>query len=244
MMNIVDIIGKLSITICLIAFLNSIIGDMKFKSQYSYAEIKSFSKQNIDTLTDPLQKNITNPKYIKHKGEKNVYALLPQAEYSLSGYVVAVNTNFWLRNIMRNNFDEIALIDIGIVWGELAKSPELLKKHIKFKSYKTLGSARSLNWRYKKLEHETPWNIEYAKSHIAHTHIIPANTNVMSALLKIKKGSIVKLDGYLVDIYTDKSVTTIKTSLSRYDTNPTSRGNGACEIMYVTQVQIKDKIYN
>lgn len=78
---------------------------------------------------------------------------------------------------------------------------------------------------------------------MGHTHIIPATVNVMSAMLKIKKYDTVKLDGYLVDIYTDKGDVIAYTSLSRFDTNATSRGSGACEDMYVTQVQIGDKIY-
>lgn len=243
-MNLFETIGKVSFFICVCAILNSLVGDVIFKSQYSYAKISGFSNELIDTSKDPIQTPLQNPKYIKYKAEKNIYALLPQAEYSISGYIVAKNTNFWLRNIMRNEFDELALIDFGIVWGDLAKDPILLKKYLKFKSHKTLGSARSLSWKYKKPVHETPWSIDYAGTHLAHTHIIPANKNVMSALLKAKNNSIIKLNGYLVDIYTDKSELIAKTSLSRHDTNPTSRGNGACEVMYVTQVQIKNEIYN
>ena len=65
----------------------------------------------------------------------------------------------------------------------------------------------------------------------------------MSSLLTIKKNDIVKLDGYLVDIYTDAGEIVAKTSLSRFDNNATSRGYGACEDMYVTQVQIGNRIY-
>ena len=67
--------------------------------------------------------------------------------------------------------------------------------------------------------------------------------NVMRALSSVKTGDTVKLDGYLVDIYTDKTKLVAKTSLSRTDTDPTSRGSGACEVMYVKQVQIGNKIY-
>ena len=65
----------------------------------------------------------------------------------------------------------------------------------------------------------------------------------MAGLLSIKKNDIVKLDGYLVDIYTDKNELVARTSMSRTDTDPTSRGSGACEDMYVKQVQIGNKIY-
>ena len=71
----------------------------------------------------------------------------------------------------------------------------------------------------------------------------PANANVMGALLKVKKNDIVKIDGYLVDIYNGKGKTLGKSSLSRTDTDATSRGYGACEEMYAKQVQIGNKIY-
>lgn len=135
------------------------------------------------------------------------------------------------------------LMDIGIVWGDLAIDKKALYKHLKFKSTKTLGQARQLQVRCKKNCAGMPWSIDYVDTHLSHTHLIPANPNIMGGLLRIKKNDIVKLDGYLVDIYTDKSETVALTSMSRYDRNTTSRGYGACEDMYVKQVQIGNKIY-
>ena len=231
---------------CLILFLlmlfNSMLGDVLFRIKYAFPKISSFDGPQIITVNDPVQINITNAKYIKAYGEKDIYALQPQAHYSISGMVVTKNTNFWFRDIMRNQFDDICLMDLGIVWGDLANDRKELYKHWKFKSHKTLGQARQLEWRSKP-PHNTPWTLGYVSSHISHTHLIPANYNVMGGLLRIKKNDIVKLDGYLVDIYTDKSELVARTSMSRTDTDPTSRGSGACEDMYVKQVQIGNKIY-
>ena len=144
---------------------------------------------------------------------------------------------------MRSEFDDVFLIDLGIVWGELASKPKELHKHWKFTSTKTLGQARQLQWRAKPPYNNTYWDLNYVSSHVSHTHIIPANANVMGALLKVKKNDIVKIDGYLVDIYNGKGKTLGKSSLSRTDTDATSRGYGACEEMYAKQVQIGNKIY-
>ena len=231
---------------CLILFLlmllNSMLGDVLFRLKYAFPKISSLEGSQIITVNDPVQINITNAKYIKAYGEKDIYALQPQAHYSISGMVVTKNTNFWFRDIMRNQFDDICLMDLGIVWGDLANDRKELYKHWKFKSHKTLGQARQLEWRSKP-PHNTPWTLGYVSSHISHTHLIPANYNVMGGLLRIKKNDIVTLDGYLVDIYTDKSELVARTSMSRTDTDPTSRGSGACEDMYVKQVQIGNKIY-
>ena len=233
--------------LCLIALIliifNSILGDILFRIKYTFPKQSSESNQIINTLDEPIQKNLHQDKYIKTYGEKNKYILKLQAKYSISGLVVSKNTNFWLRDVMRNNFDDICLMDIGIVWGDLSNNKKELYKYWKFKSKNTLGSIRQLSWQSKIQIENNPWSVDYISSHISHTHLIPSNPNVMGGLLKIKKNDIVKLDGYLVDIYTDKNETVALTSMSRYDSDTTSRGYGACEDMYVKQVQIGDKVY-
>lgn len=234
---------RLSLIVFIIICLNSILGDAMFRLQYSFPKVSSTSSVKINTLADPIQNNLSGNDIITVRGDKNRYILRPQAEYSLAGLVIARNTNFWFRDIMRSTFDDVCLMDIGVAWGELAVDKKLLYKHWKFKSYKSLGQSRRLEWRSKPPYDNTVWDLGYVSSHVSHTHLIPANANVMGALLTIKKNSIVKLDGYLVDIYTDKNELVARTSMSRHDKDSTSRGSGACEDMYVTKVQIDNKIY-
>ena len=240
--------GKLSAVLVIILIINSILGDISFRSKYKLPKMTEKTDKIISTYNEPLQKNLSATKYIKAKGEKNDYVLKAEAEYSISGLVVAKNDNFWFRDVMRNQFDDIALLDLGIVWGDLARDTDILYGNVKFKSTKTLGQARQLQPRCRKRGcPDFPWQWDYFNSHVSHNHLIPATPNVMSALLKIKVDENVKLEGYLVDIYTDKSDIVAMTSLSRNDNNAEARGagkgGGACEIMYVTEVQIGDKIY-
>ena len=232
---------------CLIAIIliciNSLLGDIIFRIQYSFPKLSETSDNIINVMEEPKQISVNKKGFVKVYGEKKQYRLDLQAEYSISGLVVAKNNNFWFRDLMRSTFDDVCLIDFGIVWGDLATDKKRLNKHMKFKSTKTLGQARALNWRTKPPYNEVPWTFDYMSSHLAHTHMIPANQNVMSALLSVKKGDYIKLDGYLVDIYTLNGQIIAKTSLSRYDNNATSRGYGACEDMYVKRVQIGNKIY-
>lgn len=231
--------GKISLIALILISFNSMLGDLLFRVKYSFPKA-TVIEQVIDISKEPVQINLQDAKYIKYRGEKDLYALKPQAEYSISALVVAKNSNFWFRDIMRSKFDDVALLDLGLVWGDLASDKKELYSHIKFKSKKTLGQARMLQYRW---DGTSPWGNDYITSHIAHTHMIPANPNVMGGLLQIKKNDTVKIDGYLVDIYTDKSELVAYTSMSRHDTNASSRGSGACEDMYVTQVQIGNKIY-
>lgn len=231
---------KISIIALTLMIFNSMLGDLLFRVKYSFPKVSATTEQIINTYKEPVQINLRDEKYIKYRGEKDLYALKPQAEYSISALVVAKNSNFWFRDVMRSKFDDVALLDLGLVWGDLAVDRKELYSHIKFNSKKTLGQARMLYYRW---DGTSPWGASYITSHIAHTHMIPANPNVMGGLLQIKKNDIVKIDGYLVDIYTDKSELVAYTSLSRTDTNASSRGSGACEDMYVTQVQIGNKVY-
>lgn len=234
---------KISLVAVIVICLNSITGDVFFRLQYSFPILHSTTAKTIDTSKNPIQKTLTNPKLIKVRGEKNNYLLEPMAEYTLNGLVVAKNTNFWFRDIMRSTFDDVCLMDVGVVWGDLATDKKILNKNIKFKSTKTLASARMLYWRGKVPLNKFPWTVDYTNSHLSHTHLIPANSNVMSALLTIKKWDKISLNGYLVDIYTDKNELVARTSMSRTDKDATSRGSGSCEDMYVTKVQINDKIF-
>ena len=234
---------RLSLLIFIIIVVNSILGDILFRVKFSFPHVSQIATEPINTYKEPVQIELQDAKYLKIYGEKYRFAIQPQAQYSLSGLVVAKNTNFWFRDVMRSKFDDVFLIDLGIVWGDLARDKVKLYKHWKFKSSKTLGQSRRLQWQSKPPYDDMPWDIGFVSSHVSHTHIIPANSNVMGALLKIKKNDIVKIDGYLIDIYTEKAEAIGKSSLSRTDTDATSRGFGACEEMYVKQVQIGDKIY-
>jgi len=225
------------------------INELCFQLMYMHASVDSYTQQPINIYQEPIQILPSSKKpfafYTKNKME---CMMTPMADYSISALVVAKNTNVWLRGLMNSNFDNIALIDFGFLCGEVA-SPEI-SKHFRFRSKKRLDNARELRpmptW-------GSSWSgvsdylvsknlsLDYFFTHMSHVHVVPANDNVMSAVMQLKKGDSVKLDGYLVDMNFDGTST--RTSLSRSDTNPTSRGNGACEVMYVYRVQIKNKIY-
>ncbi len=65
----------------------------------------------------------------------------------------------------------------------------------------------------------------------ANMHMIPASAAIERALKKFRRGDIIRIRGYLVDI-DHASGWTWRTSMTRSDT-----GDGACEIVYVEDVQ-------
>ncbi len=241
--NLLFIIGSICI---LFASVNEII----FQTKYAVQPIYHTAEQSIDAHKEPVQTEPSSKQPFVFTAENNEkYTVIPMADYDISAMVVAKNTNVWLRGLMNSSFDNIALIDFGLLGGELADAEAL--KHVRFRSKKILNSARELrpmpaygrSWRdVDSYLQSRGLSFDYFGSHMSHIHVIPANDNVMSALMKLKKKDLVRFEGYLVDLeYGNGSRS--RTSLSRNDTNPTSRGNGACEVMYVKSVQLKNRIY-
>lgn len=211
--------------------------------KFGIAIPSGFTNSEISLINDPVQKNyskdLQKAKTFTYKSliSKTKVELIPQAHYTLSGRVVAFNHDFLLT---KGYFDKSALYDLGATWGKDMSEPQFFKKYFKIYSQKVeLTGSRILYWQWK---YDTPLTEQYITSHISHTHIIPANNNVMAAMLKLKLYDKVKIEGELVDMKFTSHQGAIPqythTSLSRTDTE-----GSACETMYVTKVQIGNFIY-
>ena len=80
-------------------------------------------------------------------------------------------------------------------------------------------------------------DLGYIASHTANTHLIPASGRVASALARVRRGDVVRLEGDLVDIDGPDGFLW-RTSLTRTDT-----GAGACETLYVRAITIGTRKY-
>lgn len=216
------------------SFLNNILNTRK-------AQVSSYDYKDIDINNDPVQnlyryysKQRTEFEYTSLKSH-NQYKLLPVAYYKISGLVVTKNTYFPIKT----TFDDIALYDIGLVWGKLANH-DFFKKNCKAESSQYDDGARMIMYNCIDIE-QLGYNFDDLESHISHTHLIPANDNIKTALYSIKKYDIVELEGELVNIILGKE--TIETSIERDDDDGSSSGDGACEIMYLKKIKIGTKIY-
>ena len=73
----------------------------------------------------------------------------------------------------------------------------------------------------------------------SNNHLIPCDNKNKKLMDSIKEGDFVRIEGYLVNVYckkSDESYFNWNTSTSRNDT-----GNGACEIVYVTNITWLEK---
>ena len=116
-------------------------------------------------------------------------------------------------------------------WGPLVSPP--YEDQIKWSQ-----SGRWYHWRY---EACPGLNNDLIRKHSSNTHICPATKNVRNAVLSLKRDDLAELSGYLVDLSGVKGrgkTFTWNTSRNRSD-----RGDGSCEVMYVTQVIARGEIY-
>ncbi|MBR1724720.1 MAG: hypothetical protein IJ723_06870, partial [Ruminococcus sp.] len=126
--------------------------------------------------------------------------------------------------------DQLSPVDIGIAWGKVAEYNDRIDFHWS-------QANRWLNWRTKTYEEIEPVGGEAAvMEQAANNHIVPADTSVKRKALKIRAGDHVRLKGYLVNINATKSNGATfwwNSSTSRTDT-----GAHACEVFYVTDVEV------
>lgn len=241
-----DKIEKICI-ICFFIFLFIFRGWIGYWLKFGVAIPSKFDSRPINTTQEPIQINYTKEEQAKKTFtytsliNNHKITIIPQAHYKLSGLTIAYNHSFLF---ISDFFDSAALYDYGAAWGKLGN-----KKFYDtyFESYSEKHEITGSRMLYTKAKtFNLPVSEEYATSHWSHSHIVPANRNIMAAFLKIKKWDKVMIEGDLIDMeYTDRYnyKRKYKTSMSRNDIDPGDRGNGACETIYVTKIKIGNKIY-
>ena len=146
------------------------------------------------------------------------------ASYCINGRVVDVQ-----KYIPYNIENQLSPIDVGISWGFLARAEN--NKKINWFS----AGNRFLSWR----SDDGMWinqmgGVNRISEYNSNNHLIASDENTEKLIKMIKKNDYIRIDGYLVNAYcrrNDGSYFTWNTSTSRNDS-----GNGACEIIYVTNV--------
>lgn len=118
---------------------------------------------------------------------------------------------------------DVAPLDIAVGWGPMSDSAVLADLSIS-------QSGRFYFWHY---EEGPPIPREAIESHSANWHLVPASKSVWRTLKSLRVGSVVRLEGKLIDIETADHAR-ISTSLRRDDT-----GAGACEVIYVESASVR-----
>lgn len=187
--------------------------------------IPSEASEYYDSLNpqdQPFQETISLPEFTNYL-YKNV-SFIPRAKYSIDARL--------LRKKKYSRGIEARTIpwDFALGWGIMSEQSNLndlkLKQLLRFYLYSL------------KPGHPIPQT--QIRDNSANCHLIPASKNLLKVLAKIRKGDLIRIEGYLVDIsFEHKRPYVWKTSLVRTD-----EGAGACETIYVESIIWKGKKYN
>ncbi|MFC1663358.1 hypothetical protein ACFL04_04330 [Patescibacteria group bacterium] len=177
-------------------------------------------------ISDPIQEQVeTKPITIQQDGM--TAELIPLYNYSTAGLVVTDHrSGVWYDYAHKN--DPFNTRDLCLVWGQNLTSGSYNKG-----SYKS--GDFTCYWDFKTWD---DYN-SFSSLHIANNHLIPANSEIENKINSVAVGDVVQITGQLVNYQvSDETSTTYgsrTTSTTRSDT-----GNGACEVIYVTAMDILD----
>ncbi len=158
----------------------------------------------------PRQDSIARP----HVFSMNGYELRTLAQFGLTARALSVT------DYRMGRESDLSPLDIAFGWGRMSEPPVSDR----------LSISQSNRWYYWRFEGEPPIPPREIETSSANMHLIPADAGVARALGKIRKGQIVKLSGYLVEIKA-KDGWSWRSSMTRDDT-----GQGSCEVIFVQAV--------
>lgn len=150
------------------------------------------------------------------------YTVSPKFEYDIYGLVVTYHeSRSWFDISHKEWGDVINIKDLCVVWG--GNTDNDLYKQIKFTS-----SDFTCDWFTKDYQVWKAFN----KSGASNNHLITEDPRIAKAIFSVLKGDQVRVKGFLAEYSNDKGFHR-GTSTTRDDTR-----NGACETIYVTDIQV------
>jgi hypothetical protein len=165
-------------------------------------------------IPDPIQINTSELDALFLSAEDYDVSIDILAEYNIEAVIKS-------KKKYTDYSSQIAQYDLALAWGDL--NQEDIDDHIKY-------SQRG-RWYYYNWDAGSLVSGSYIGEHSSNVHIISEDDLVLKEIKKLAVNNHIKLTGYLVNVNFESGAW--KSSLTRFDT-----GDGACEIMYVTNVEI------
>jgi hypothetical protein len=147
------------------------------------------------------------------------YRLTRRAKFDLRARVLSREDYRW------ESESDLAPIDLALGWGAMSDQAVLDRITI------TQGSR----WYFTRYKLPPPISEQAIVNNSSNMHMVPSNRWVLKKLKEVRRGDVVQLKGFLVDISSDSGFKW-RTSLRRDDT-----GNGSCELFYVEEIHIEER---
>ena len=178
----------------------------------------------VDVSGEPRQTALPSPGVVPVEFGGKGYLIEKHHRYEISGEVLSVET---YNVAFKSEFFDV---DLGLIWGPRVAD---LKQRYTFNQ-----GGRWLFWNSK-----DPVSDDercYITAHISNNHLIPApgRRNLFKAVRWPGRGDKVRIAGYLVTIKNPSGGIAVASSTVREDS-----GAGACEVIWVEEIQINTGIY-
>ena len=168
------------------------------------------TKEGIGAPFEVTRKNVT-------------YAVKPLFSYELWGLVVSYHHSASFIDVSHKQWNDfLNTKDICVIWGTNVETG--VYKRMTFRN-------RDFTCTYRYPDRET--GELFSENGLSNNHLLPADPFVADAILKARTGDQVHFKGWLVSYGQKGAPYSRGSSTVRND-----RGNGACEVVYVTEFEI------
>lgn len=163
--------------------------------------------------SEPMQNNLTGDDSAFDFGD---FHLKPLARFTLDARLLHSRVY---------RFDpgaSLVPIDLAVGWGPMSDQQVLDRLHI----------SQSMRFFWYEYKNPPPIPKDQIISHATNIHIIPATAKLAASCKSLRCGALIHLSGELVEAV-GPHIGTWRSSLSRTDS-----GNGACELLYLEEMEV------
>ena len=180
----------------------------------------------IDRLTDPLQQSTFRKPFWIETGSQR-YRVSPLHDYTLDGVVVSYHDADAFSDIWHHDKwkDFLNVRDLCVIWGENVASGVYQKMDFENDSWTC--------WAYWP---DAQTGSQFQMRQLSNNHLLVDNLMLKEILMSAERGDHIRISGQLASYENPGNGFLRGTSTRRDDT-----GNGACETIYVEDVQIVSK---
>lgn len=166
----------------------------------------------VTVAADPQQFDIENGRPFTFRG----YRLTPLARFRVEARVLSAE------HYRLGRESDLSNVDLALGWGPMSDTAVIRQLHI----------SQGNRFYYYSWENDPPIAPREIVTHSANMHMIPADGGIETRLEAVRPGNIVAIEGQLVAVEAGDGWRW-RSSLTRTDT-----GNGACEVVWVSDVQV------
>ncbi len=177
----------------------------------------------IDVLEPPgLERQ--KPEIVRLSRDGYDITITRKACYTVRGIVVGRENYYSGWNSL------VSPADVALCWGKIAENG----------TYRRLKWSQGNRWYFWRAGEDFGYSNDFIAGHSSNNHLIPSTPNLEKAVKGLKEGDAVELAGHLADVAATKQTRNYwwNSSMTTED-----RGDGACEIIYLTRLKVRGKIY-